>query len=213
MFINARNSRHTATTAAALLLLTITTAAQIAATATPAAASPQRLCGITDVPESSTGTIIKLLTPSESVTVTPGGRVWAGVWFTEDNGPEGWNAAAPTTTHCPARDSTASSAAWADRPGPTSGPTRGRSTTTLPTRSTCTPGSTTTPPATAPARSTSPLATSCEPLDRRDKRTGHRRPGRAHRRGDRGPFEAEQGCAPGPRRDAASRHDKSDRRS
>jgi len=95
MFINARNSRHTATAAAALLLLTITTAAQIAATATPAAASPQRLCGITDVPESSTGTIIKLLTPSESVTVTPGGRVWAGVWFTEDNGPEGWNAAAP----------------------------------------------------------------------------------------------------------------------
>jgi hypothetical protein len=96
MLIGTRNKKHTVIAAAALFLATaITTASQVAATAGPAAASTQRLCGLTDVPESSTETVIKLLKPWESVTVTPGGRIWAGVWFTGDNGPEGWTAAAP----------------------------------------------------------------------------------------------------------------------
>lgn len=63
--------------------------------ATPAEATPQRLCAVTSVPESSTQTFIKTLRPYESVTVTPGGKIWAGVWFTGENGPEGWDSTAP----------------------------------------------------------------------------------------------------------------------
>jgi hypothetical protein len=59
--------------------------------ATPAHATPQRLCAVTDVPESSYSVPIRTLRPYESMTVTPGGSIWAGVWFTGSNGPEGWS--------------------------------------------------------------------------------------------------------------------------
>jgi len=79
-------------TGAALAALAV--AATSALLAAPAEATPQRLCGVTSVPEWSTQTFIKTLRPYESVTITPGGRIWAGVWFTGENGPEGWNATA-----------------------------------------------------------------------------------------------------------------------
>jgi hypothetical protein len=60
-----------------------------------AEATPQRVCAVVEVPESSYSVYVKTLRPYESVTVTPGGRIWAGVWFTGENGPAGWNVSAP----------------------------------------------------------------------------------------------------------------------
>src|SRR4051794_28573453 len=77
---------------AALAAVTAATSALLAA---PAEATPQRLCAVTSVPEWSTQTFIKTLRPYESVTVTPGGSIWAGVWLTGENGPEGWTSTAP----------------------------------------------------------------------------------------------------------------------
>lgn len=63
-------------------------------------ATPQVLCPIDDlsVPESSTGVVTAWLSYGESITVTPSleHNIWAGVWFTGENGPEGWaNTSAP----------------------------------------------------------------------------------------------------------------------
>jgi hypothetical protein len=61
----------------------------------------QVLCPIDwlDVPESSsTGVATEWLSYGESITVTPSldHNIWAGVWFTGENGPEGWsNTSAP----------------------------------------------------------------------------------------------------------------------
>jgi len=78
----------------------VTVMAAIAATLvsgiSTAAATTQRLCALMDVPESSTSVYVKTLQPYETLTLTPGGRIWAGVWFTGANGPEGWNAIAPS---------------------------------------------------------------------------------------------------------------------
>jgi hypothetical protein len=59
----------------------------------PASAGPQTLCGLHEdsVPESSYGVVTNTyLEPGESIEITGGGEIWAGVWFTGTNGPEGW---------------------------------------------------------------------------------------------------------------------------
>jgi hypothetical protein len=91
MNVFARIPRTPARWAAAALI--VSASAFVAAPA--AQATPQRLCAVVEVPESTRQTHVKTLAPWESVTVTPGGRIWAGVWFTGENGPEGWNAIAP----------------------------------------------------------------------------------------------------------------------
>jgi len=64
-------------------------------TAAPAQATPQRLCGVNEVPEFANQVLIKTLAPWESLTVSPGGSIWAGVWLTGTNGPAGWASPAP----------------------------------------------------------------------------------------------------------------------
>jgi hypothetical protein len=64
--------------------------------ASTAAATPTRRCAIVDVPEYASNVPVKTLAPYESLTVTPGGSIWAGVWFTGENGPAGWNSYAPS---------------------------------------------------------------------------------------------------------------------
>jgi hypothetical protein len=57
------------------------------------ALSPQRLCPVDDlnVAESATRVIgTSWIYPGQSVTVTASGSIWAGVWFTGTNGPNGW---------------------------------------------------------------------------------------------------------------------------
>lgn len=71
----------------------------VARTTTEPRKSAQRgdqvLCPVDyiDVPESSsTGVVTEWLSYGESVTVTPlSDQIWAGVWFTGWNGPEGWS--------------------------------------------------------------------------------------------------------------------------
>src|SRR3954465_12732366 len=56
--------------------------------------SDQVLCPIDDlrVPEYSPGVVGSTwLYPGESVQITAGGTIWAGVWFTGTNGPNGWS--------------------------------------------------------------------------------------------------------------------------
>lgn len=85
-----------------LAALSVLAATTLGVTSAPAAqASPQRLCGVTDVPEGSSSVAIRTLAPYESVTVYPGGSIWAGVWFTGTNGPEGWPATAPWNWNYP----------------------------------------------------------------------------------------------------------------
>ncbi len=60
-------------------------------------ASPVYLCGIDDVPvsEGSRGEHTNTyLVPGQSIRVSGSGKIWAGVWFTGENGPEGWNESA-----------------------------------------------------------------------------------------------------------------------
>jgi hypothetical protein len=80
----------TGTAAAAVMLL--------AGPATPAAA--QTLCMLHNdsVPEaSSLVSTSTYLEPGQSVQITGGGEIWAGVWLTGNNGPEGWfNTSAPS---------------------------------------------------------------------------------------------------------------------
>jgi hypothetical protein len=78
------------------VLISAVVAGTIAAAPPTADATPQRLCAVTGVPEYSSNVVVKTLKPWESVTVAPGGRIWAGVWFTGENGPEGWNSTAPS---------------------------------------------------------------------------------------------------------------------
>lgn len=65
------------------------------------ASGPQVLCPIDDLPvpeSSSTGVVSEWLSYGQSITVTPSlnHNIWAGVWFTGENGPEGWsNTSAP----------------------------------------------------------------------------------------------------------------------
>jgi hypothetical protein len=59
------------------------------------ASSPQRFCPIEDLPvpeSSSTGVVTAWIGYGQSITVTPSlsHNIWAGVWFTGQNGPEGW---------------------------------------------------------------------------------------------------------------------------
>jgi hypothetical protein len=65
-----------------------------AATSDPAKAGPQVLCPVDElpVPESAgTGVTSEWLSPGQTLGVTPlADRIWAGVWFTGTNGPEGW---------------------------------------------------------------------------------------------------------------------------
>jgi hypothetical protein len=62
-----------------------------------ATAGDQRYCGITDVPESAGSPVsVMTLAPGQTVTLSPGGSIWAGVWFTGWNGPAGWDAVAPS---------------------------------------------------------------------------------------------------------------------
>lgn len=69
------------------------------------ALGPQRLCPIDyiSVPESSTGVVSEWLSYGQSLSVVPqGDTIWAGVWFTGRNGPEGWtNTRAPSSYPLP----------------------------------------------------------------------------------------------------------------
>jgi hypothetical protein len=89
-----RRSRHLR--AAGALAVAASAVASLAVVgASPAQATPQRLCAVVDVPESSSLTHVRTLRPYERLTVTPGGSIWAGVWFTGENGPGGWSSTAP----------------------------------------------------------------------------------------------------------------------
>jgi hypothetical protein len=79
-----------ATVLPAALLSTFTVAGSPADALGPLGLGDQRLCGIVDVPESETNVFVKRLEPFEALTVNPGGSIWAGVWGTGNNGPEGW---------------------------------------------------------------------------------------------------------------------------
>ena len=60
----------------------------------PASATPYNACGIREatVPESSAGvTTSTYLTPGRSLYINGSGSIWAGVWLTGTNGPEGWS--------------------------------------------------------------------------------------------------------------------------
>ncbi len=67
-------------------------------TAPSASATPFNQCAVREVtvPEWSSGvTTSTYLTPGRSLTVTATGSIWAGVWLTGNNGPEGWTNLAP----------------------------------------------------------------------------------------------------------------------
>ncbi len=83
-----------------LLGLAVASAASLASgvSAAPASATPVNLCSLRQVtvPEWSSGiTTTTYLTPGRSLTVTATGSIWAGVWLTGTNGPDGWTNLAP----------------------------------------------------------------------------------------------------------------------
>lgn len=99
--------RGVAGVATALVLVGITTigTAGVAHAADRAALGEPVLCPVDElsVPESTRGVVSEWLDYGESISVEPlDDQIWAGVWLTGNNGPEGWpNTHAPSSYPLP----------------------------------------------------------------------------------------------------------------